>query len=546
MNTQKIISCGEPSASSDVATKNYVDAFNFPLNTQTGNYTLLASDNNKRIVMDSGSATSIILNSNVFSANDTVYFVNKGTGTTTITPGTGSPIINNASGLSLSQNQSGTLVADSASNFFFFKSGVSIYGIATGAGTTGFTSSSITDNSINYTLLKWKDATGGQNNTMTVTTAGYFEFFVLAGGGGAGIGNQTSGSGGGGGAGQLIIQEMYLPAGNYTVKVGAGGTTGENNLFSGTRGGFSSIFQTTGTAGAYNTKITAIGGGGGGASSNSTANAKNNFRWVNLYYTDGWCGGGSAMPFNDEGTVTYGTNTMNQSTAYSIGGNNVIENNSFYGGTGTNDTTRSATGGGGGLSVVGGNGFVGSAGNTVGGTGGNGIFSSFSGISLGYGGGGSGGTSADTGHNLGANGHWCSATIAGTTLTITSIISGPSTIDAGYRVIALGSTSGSVVRNLATDVFEIYITARGTGTGGIGTYTLNSTFTLPSGNGIFINQYGNGVGGRNTDIPSNSYNGGSVGGSNSGSGGGGGANMVFNGGGGGDGGSGLVMVRYRV
>lgn len=118
MNGKLINNCQDPSANQDVATKNYVDTFNFPLNDKIANYILAASDNNQRITMTNAGSTTITVNNNIFSANDTIYFINKDTGTTTITAGAG-VTINNAAGLVLAQNQSGTLVAESASRFFF-------------------------------------------------------------------------------------------------------------------------------------------------------------------------------------------------------------------------------------------------------------------------------------------------------------------------------------------------------------------------------------------------------------------------------------------
>ena len=100
-------------------------------------------------------------------------------------------------GNSLGSNQ----IFFSPSNILSLPTGMSGYGIATGAGTSGYTTSSITDPSLNntaYQLLRWTATTG--TNTMTVSTAGLFEIFVIGGGGGAGN-NSSSGSGGGGGAG---------------------------------------------------------------------------------------------------------------------------------------------------------------------------------------------------------------------------------------------------------------------------------------------------------------------------------------------------------
>jgi hypothetical protein len=440
-------------------------------------------------------------------------------------------------GNSLGSNQ----IFFSPSNILSLPTGMSGYGIASGSGALGYETGTITDpsNGFQYTLLKWKDSTSGQINFMNVSTAGLFEVFVLAGGGGSGITN-VQGSGGGGGAGQLVNSTIYLEAGAYTITVGAGGSSGHHNQFGGGRGGFSAIFQATPVQ--NNPKISAVGGGGGMSSASSTSVSVTNSRWFSSYSSDGWCGGGNASPFNDEGTITYGTVNTTQTTNFSIGGNNTLGTGSFYGGAGQNDTNYSATGGGGGLTEQGQD-RTGSGSSFVGGRGGNGIISGFSGRLMGYGGGGAGGTSADTGHQLNTSGVWASASISGTTLTITSIISGGNTIAPNQRVFAK-MASGSAVRGESADVYEIYIVQQLTGTtGGAGTYQLNNTFSMSGYTSVFINLYGNGVGGRyNAPV----YHGGSFGGSNSGSGGGGGANQNNNGGGGGGGGSGVVMVRYRI
>ena len=76
MNSKRITDCQDPSAAQDVATKNYADR-NLALNTQTASYALVASDRNKRVIMDSSSSTTITVNSGVFTEGDTVFIANK-------------------------------------------------------------------------------------------------------------------------------------------------------------------------------------------------------------------------------------------------------------------------------------------------------------------------------------------------------------------------------------------------------------------------------------------------------------------------------------
>ena len=292
-------------------------------------------------------------------------------------------------GNSLGSNQ----IFFSPSNILSVATGMSGYGIATGAGTSGYTTSSITDPSLNntaYQLLRWTSTTG--TNSMTVSTAGLFEIFVLGGGGGGGN-NSSAGSGGGGGAGQLVKQTIYLPVGAYTIIVGAGGITGQAGSGTGTRsawrGGFSAICPTTP---AY-PKIIAVGGGGGMASSAGGGNAALNSYARCTLGSDSYCGGGGASPQTETNEViTYGVfSPTNVFTSNATGfGDNTLTTGGFYGGTGYNDSNYSATGGGAGVGGAGGD-YSGGGASLRGGAGGLGIYDTFTGAIVGYAGGGCGG-----------------------------------------------------------------------------------------------------------------------------------------------------------
>lgn len=294
-------------------------------------------------------------------------------------------------GNSLGSNQ----IFFSPSNILSLPTGMSGYGIATGAGTSGYTTSSITDPSLNntaYQLLRWTATTG--TNTMTVSTAGLFEIFVLGGGGGAGN-NSSSGSGGGGGAGQLVKQTVYLDVGAYTIIVGAGGSVGTagsgTGTRSGNRGGYSAICPTTP---AY-PKIIAVGGGGGMASSAGGGNSALNSYARTTLFCDSYCGGGGASPQTQSNEVVdYGVfSPTNVFGGNQIGfGDNTLTTGGFFGGTGYNNSNYSATGGGGGIGGVGGDYTqVGGQETMRGGAGGLGIYDTFTGAIVGYAGGGCGG-----------------------------------------------------------------------------------------------------------------------------------------------------------
>ena len=92
---------------------------NLPINNQTASYTLLASDAGKRVIMNVGSANTVTVDDDIFSAGDTIFIANIGTATATITEGSGVNIESSGS-LALVQYGGGTLVATSASVFTFF------------------------------------------------------------------------------------------------------------------------------------------------------------------------------------------------------------------------------------------------------------------------------------------------------------------------------------------------------------------------------------------------------------------------------------------
>ena len=103
------------------------------------------------------------------------------------------------------------------------------------------------------------------NGTLTVTTAGTMDIFMVAGGGGGGFGSY----GGAGGAGGARVGAFVMEIGNYTITIGTGGqygsegTWGNQNSASGVN---STIVKSGWTGGdSSGTTITANGGGLGGS-----------------------------------------------------------------------------------------------------------------------------------------------------------------------------------------------------------------------------------------------------------------------------------------
>jgi len=105
---------------------------------KTASYTLVAADAGATVIMNSASATTITVNTSLFSAGDTVFIQNLGAGVSTITPGTAT--VNTASSLALAQYESG--------NLYFTAAGASIFSKADGAAASSGALTKITSGSI--------------------------------------------------------------------------------------------------------------------------------------------------------------------------------------------------------------------------------------------------------------------------------------------------------------------------------------------------------------------------------------------------------------
>ena len=357
-----------PFVASTVLTAAQMNAITtLPIETKTASYTAIVGDVGKRIVMNVASANTLTINNSIFAEGDTIFVGNKGAGATTITAGAG-VTINPAASLAVAQYGGGTLVALSASVFNFFSGAGSGYGVATGG-----SSSSITVNSINYTLLTFTT-----DSNLVVSTAGLFDVLIFGAGGGGGSSGGAANTGAGGGAGGAQTSTVYLSAATYAVDVGAGGATYTNGLGS-----------------AIGTAVGSIASGGGGFGSGA----------VPLSHP-GIAGGGSCGG---------GQSAADPLTRIGLAGVNGITG--FNGGTCTYQGNASA--GGGGAGALGANGV-----SSTGGAGGAGIevntFISGSSLFKGGGGGGGGATGGAGGSSVGgaggtgnANGGTASANTAG-------------------------------------------------------------------------------------------------------------------------------------
>lgn len=94
--------------------------FNQTVSTKTANYTLVALDKGTRVVMNVSSASTVTVNTSLFSAGDTLVIQNIASNATVVTAGTAT--VSTAGSLSIPQYGSGTLYFTSASAAIFFPS----------------------------------------------------------------------------------------------------------------------------------------------------------------------------------------------------------------------------------------------------------------------------------------------------------------------------------------------------------------------------------------------------------------------------------------
>lgn len=94
--------------------------YNWTVSQKTASYVLVAADAGTRIEMNAAGATTVTVNTGLFSAGDTLFIQNIGTGACTVTAGTATVNKATAGSLTLSQYQGGTLYFVSASSAVFF------------------------------------------------------------------------------------------------------------------------------------------------------------------------------------------------------------------------------------------------------------------------------------------------------------------------------------------------------------------------------------------------------------------------------------------
>jgi len=92
--------------------------YNWTVSAKTANYVLVAADAGTRITMTNASATTITVNTGVFTAGDVVDIVNLGAGVLTVTAGTAT--VNTSATLALKQYDAGSLWFSATGTAVFF------------------------------------------------------------------------------------------------------------------------------------------------------------------------------------------------------------------------------------------------------------------------------------------------------------------------------------------------------------------------------------------------------------------------------------------
>ena len=141
--------------------------------------------------------------------------------------------------------------------FVPFPSGVSALTVADVTGTTGTViTHTYTDDGIGYTAYEFQTS-----GSITLAADGFADVLIVGGGGGGG----RRFGGGGGAGGHVFAEDVYLPAGELQVRVGAGGAGGVEVATSFPSG-------LNGNASAIGDYIVAPGGGGGGGTAKPGSN----------------------------------------------------------------------------------------------------------------------------------------------------------------------------------------------------------------------------------------------------------------------------------
>lgn len=255
-------------------------------NAQTGTtYTLVAADFTRLVTLSNASPVTVTLPTEATASWPTgtqLRLLNQGAGTVTVAGAVGVTI--NGTPLTLAQYKGANLIKTGTNTWTFvpFASGSASAVISSTTGSPTITTDA------GATVYKF---TG--DGTFVVGTAGVARVLIV----GAGSGAYGSSGLGGGAGGMQDVSALYLPAGTYTVKVGAGTASGTANGTAGDSyiegllgslggGGYASSAPTIGASTAAGTPAArrlggqgnlgfagAPGGGGGAGGAGTTGSA---------------------------------------------------------------------------------------------------------------------------------------------------------------------------------------------------------------------------------------------------------------------------------
>jgi hypothetical protein len=268
-----------PGVSLNVAQR--VDAVSYAgngINAQTGTtYTLILTDAGKNVTLSNASSVTVTIpaSSSVAYATGTVIsLTNLGAGTVTVAAAGGVTL--NGSTLTIGQYSRSSIMKIATDTWVLTSGG----GIPKAVFSSGGTTSSYSSGGITYSVRTFT-ATG----TLVCSTAGLCDLLLVGGGAGAGYTYTSTYRAGAGGGGQLLsLNNVYVPAGSYSIVIGAGGAAGVTPSgidFYNVRGNNGGLTSMNGIA-------LAIGGGGGGYGYNG-----NDF--VNQFGIPGGNGGGGGL-----------------------------------------------------------------------------------------------------------------------------------------------------------------------------------------------------------------------------------------------------------
>lgn len=155
--------------------------YNWSTSAQTASYVLVAADAGKTVTMTNAGATTITVNTSLFTAGDTIRILNLGAGACTITAGTAT--VNTAGSLVLTQYACGTLWFSSASAAVFIPDDRGAGLTLVTSQTIGSAVSSVTvNNAFSSTYDNYRITISGGSSSATqnwrmqlgATTTGYY------------------------------------------------------------------------------------------------------------------------------------------------------------------------------------------------------------------------------------------------------------------------------------------------------------------------------------------------------------------------------------